>query len=91
MRERLARTRWPDPAPGGGWAQGTELEYLRKLVDYWRTGFDWRKQAMSTAAKAMSRGPAWPVGTPSGSFAQVLHPHEQTRRCFWYSVTIGLI
>jgi microsomal epoxide hydrolase len=43
LRERLARIRWPDD-PTGGWSQGTSMEYLRALVDYWRTGFDWRKQ-----------------------------------------------
>jgi pimeloyl-ACP methyl ester carboxylesterase len=43
LRERLARTRWPDAAPGGGWAQGTELGYLRELAEYWQTTFDWRK------------------------------------------------
>ena len=31
--------------------------------------FDWRKQAMSNPAKAISRGPACPVGTPGGKFA----------------------
>src|SRR5262249_42008160 len=44
LRERLARTRLPDQAPGGPWAYGTNVEYLRGLLDYWRTGFDWRAQ-----------------------------------------------
>jgi pimeloyl-ACP methyl ester carboxylesterase len=42
LRERLRRTRWPDEIPGGGWRYGTDLTYLRSLVDYWRDGFDWR-------------------------------------------------
>jgi microsomal epoxide hydrolase len=43
LRERLARTRWPDPSPHPAWAQGTDLAYLRGLADYWRDGFDWRR------------------------------------------------
>ena len=44
LRERLARTRFPDPAPGEPWAYGTDVGYLRGLVDYWRDGFDWRAE-----------------------------------------------
>ena len=44
LRERLARTRWPDELPGGGWGRGVPLGYLRQLADYWGTGFDWRAQ-----------------------------------------------
>lgn len=44
LRERLARTRFPDQAPGEPWAYGTDLDYLRELVGYWRDGFDWRAQ-----------------------------------------------
>ncbi len=44
LRERLGRTRFPDQAPGDPWAYGTDVDYLRGLADYWRTGFDWRAQ-----------------------------------------------
>jgi len=44
LRERLARTRFPDQAPGPAWAYGTDVDYLRDLVAYWRDGFDWRAQ-----------------------------------------------
>ena len=44
LRERLARTRFPDQAPGEPWAYGTPVDYLRELVDYWRDRFDWRAQ-----------------------------------------------
>jgi pimeloyl-ACP methyl ester carboxylesterase len=44
LRERLARARWPDAATEPRWEQGTDLDYLRELVDYWRTDFDWRAQ-----------------------------------------------
>jgi pimeloyl-ACP methyl ester carboxylesterase len=42
LRDRLARTRFPDQAPGAPWAHGTEVSYLRELVAYWRDRFDWR-------------------------------------------------
>src|SRR6266540_66730 len=42
LRDRLARTRWPE-APGGiGWARGIPLEETRELADHWRTTYDWR-------------------------------------------------
>ena len=44
LRERLARTRFPDPAPGDPWLYGTDVGYLRGLVEYWRGTFDWRAQ-----------------------------------------------
>ena len=44
LRRRLSRTRWPSPAPGPAWEQGTELAYIRELVGYWLEGFDWRAQ-----------------------------------------------
>lgn len=43
LRERLARARWPDEVPGGGWRYGTDLTYLRELVAYWRDRYDWRR------------------------------------------------
>jgi len=44
LRDRLARTRWPDELPGVGWDRGVPLTYLRELVEYWSTGYDWREQ-----------------------------------------------
>ena len=44
LRDRLARTRWPDQIPGSGWDYGTDLAYLQELCEYWRTTFDWRAQ-----------------------------------------------
>jgi microsomal epoxide hydrolase len=44
LRERLARTRLPDQAPGPAWAYGTDVAYLRELVAYWRDAFEWRAQ-----------------------------------------------
>jgi hypothetical protein len=44
LRDRLARTRWPDQIPGSGWGYGTDLAYLQDLCAYWQTKFDWRAQ-----------------------------------------------
>src|SRR5215211_4234719 len=44
LRDRLARTRWPDALPGSGWSRGVPLDYLKMLAEYWRNGFDWRMQ-----------------------------------------------
>jgi pimeloyl-ACP methyl ester carboxylesterase len=44
LHERLARTRYPDQAPGAPWAYGADVGYLQQLVEYWRTAFDWRAE-----------------------------------------------
>ena len=44
LRMRLARTRWPDEPPLEPWSTGTGVSYLKGLVEYWRSGFDWRAQ-----------------------------------------------
>jgi len=44
LRARLARTRFPDQAPGPAWAYGTDVGWMRGLVDYWREDFDWSAQ-----------------------------------------------
>jgi pimeloyl-ACP methyl ester carboxylesterase len=44
LRQRLARTRWPDEVEDVGWKQGTNLAYLQELCAYWCEEFDWREQ-----------------------------------------------
>jgi pimeloyl-ACP methyl ester carboxylesterase len=44
LRGRLARTRFPDQAPGEPWAYGTDVGYLKQLVEHWHSRFDWRAQ-----------------------------------------------
>jgi hypothetical protein len=43
LRDRLARTRWPEEIPGVGWSRGMPVGYLKHLADYWQTKYDWRK------------------------------------------------
>jgi epoxide hydrolase len=42
LRERLARTRWPESETVGDWSQGVPLVYLKELCDYWAEQYDWR-------------------------------------------------
>ncbi len=44
VRERLARTRWPDEVEGADWDYGTNAGCLKELLDYWQHTFDWRAQ-----------------------------------------------
>ena len=44
LRSRLSEMRWPDEISDSGWTYGTNLSYLKELVEYWRTEFDWRSQ-----------------------------------------------
>jgi microsomal epoxide hydrolase len=34
LQERLAQTRFPDQAPGEPWTYGTDVAYLRQLLEY---------------------------------------------------------
>jgi pimeloyl-ACP methyl ester carboxylesterase len=43
LRQRLSRTRWPEPETVGDWSQGIPLAYIRDLCEYWATGYDWRR------------------------------------------------
>jgi pimeloyl-ACP methyl ester carboxylesterase len=43
LRERLDRTRFPGEIPNTGWEYGTNLAYMKELIEYWRTEYDWRK------------------------------------------------
>jgi pimeloyl-ACP methyl ester carboxylesterase len=45
LRARIRNTRWPRPAPGAPWEQGTELGHLQALLANW-AGFDWRAQEL---------------------------------------------
>ncbi|MEV4481047.1 epoxide hydrolase family protein [Micromonospora coxensis] len=53
LADRLARTRWTEELPADppseptgpvppGWEYGVPLSYVRRLVERWRTSYDWR-------------------------------------------------
>ncbi|WP_173088653.1 epoxide hydrolase [Devosia sp. 1635] len=43
LRARLARTRFPDKETVADWSQGVPLIKARELVEYWASGYDWRR------------------------------------------------
>ena len=43
LRDRLARTRWPDRETVDDASQGPPLAKLRALADHWLNGYDWRR------------------------------------------------
>jgi|GEM_PF-7084688 len=43
LRQRLARTRWPDQIAGSEWEYDVDRESMKELVEYWRERYDWRK------------------------------------------------
>ncbi|MGC4880024.1 epoxide hydrolase family protein [Micromonospora sp. DT43] len=49
LRARLRATRWPDAPQDAGWSLGTDITYLRDLVDYWAEEFDWPAQETALA------------------------------------------
>jgi epoxide hydrolase len=42
LKDRLARTRFPDQIDGSGWEHGVDLAYMKDLVTYWKDKYDWR-------------------------------------------------
>jgi pimeloyl-ACP methyl ester carboxylesterase len=43
LKTKLRLTRWPDDIEGSGWTYGASLDYMKELINYWSTYFDWRK------------------------------------------------
>jgi hypothetical protein len=43
LRDRLTRTRFAPDFGNSRWEYGTNGDYLKELIDYWRDKFDWRK------------------------------------------------
>lgn len=44
---RLANVRWPADLANDDWSYGTNGDYLRSLVEYWRDGYDWRRREVA--------------------------------------------
>ena len=42
LRARLRATRWPTRWPVEGWEAGADTDEVRRLAEYWATGYDWR-------------------------------------------------
>ena len=44
LKSRLEGTIFPDELDGAGWDYGAPLTNIKRLVNRWRDGFDWRKE-----------------------------------------------
>ncbi|GAA1592708.1 epoxide hydrolase [Kribbella sancticallisti] len=42
LQSRLDNARFPAALPGDGWDSGVPVAWLREIVEYWRSGYDWR-------------------------------------------------
>ena len=42
LKQRLARTRWPERETCADWSQGIPLAYTQELAHYWANEYDWR-------------------------------------------------
>ncbi|GLH95433.1 epoxide hydrolase family protein [Phytohabitans aurantiacus] len=43
LRDRLVKARWAPEPVGGGESYGVSRTRMRELVEYWATGYDWRR------------------------------------------------
>jgi pimeloyl-ACP methyl ester carboxylesterase len=76
LRERLLRTRWPEPATVEDWSQGVPLDYAHEVAAYWVHGYD-----MDRLAQRMNAYPQLLVEL-DGLPIHVLHarsPHPAAR------------
>jgi epoxide hydrolase len=76
LRERLARTRWPDAEVVDDWSQGIPLTYVQELVQYWANEYD-----MSRLATRLNAFPQY-LATLDGLAIHFLHvrsPHADAR------------
>ena len=44
LTRRLENTRWTHPVKDTGWEYGTNISYLKELIAYWQSGYNWRDQ-----------------------------------------------
>jgi pimeloyl-ACP methyl ester carboxylesterase len=77
LRERLARTRWPEKEAVDDWSQGIPLAYVQELCAHWAGGYDWRRvESELNRFEQLRFVPD--VGAPDRLGIQVLHapsPH----------------
>ncbi|KAK9856796.1 hypothetical protein WJX84_005225 [Apatococcus fuscideae] len=44
LKNRLKHTRFPDQLAGAGWDYGSELTFMKGLIEYWTHTYSWPKQ-----------------------------------------------
>jgi epoxide hydrolase len=76
LRDRLARTRWPEPETVDDWSQGIPLSYTRELCQYWANEYD--MQRLAARLNAFPQYHAM-IGDLGIHFLHVRSRHEQAR------------
>lgn len=76
LRDRLARTRWPDKETVDDWSQGIPRAYVQDLCRYWQTGYDWRSREAKLNRFPQFRTTIDGVGI---HFVHVRSPHPNAR------------
>lgn len=67
LKQRLLHARWPANAEDDGWTYGLDAGYLRELVSYWQSDYDWREQE-----KSLNRLPQYKVDV-DGTSCHYIH------------------
>lgn len=44
LKYRLDHVRLPDTLEGSSWERGTDINYLKSIISYWKEQYDWRAQ-----------------------------------------------
>ncbi|UJW36800.1 epoxide hydrolase [Saccharothrix sp. AJ9571] len=76
LRQRLARTRWPQPETVDDWSQGIPLSYTRELCEYWANEYDMQRPAVRLNAFPQFHATIGDLGI---HFLHVRSPHAQAR------------
>lgn len=58
IRARVAAFPWHEMPDDGGWAYGTNLDYMKELCAYWLEAYDWRKHEAELNRFSHFRAPA---------------------------------
>lgn len=74
LRDRLHRTRWPEPETVDDWSQGIPLAYVQEVCRHWADGYDWRATERRLNALPQFRTELDGLGI---HFVHVRSPHEE--------------
>jgi pimeloyl-ACP methyl ester carboxylesterase len=100
LRARLRATRWPDAPEDAGWSMGTDVDYLRELVEYWADGFDWPAQVAALGRLPHFRIPLGGLGihfvharaaAPSGPVLPLVLSHGWPDSFWRYTKVVSLL
>jgi pimeloyl-ACP methyl ester carboxylesterase len=84
IRQQLAGMRWPPaPADDGQWRYGTDVSFLRELVEHWLMRYDWR-----AAEHELNRHPQF-IARIDGQDIHFLHVRGRGERALPLLLTHG--